>query len=127
LLTGRSYGLLAFTELGLKKILAEKVGKGWKLQWTCTETATELRRGREEAASARAEDTIQLHEEYSENKMPSVVFVSSDTRQVSWEKRCWFLHRVTPLDTGITESAHLGSTSWASSENERELEGMCNM
>jgi hypothetical protein len=31
LLTGRSYGLLvAFTELGLKKILAEKLGKGWK-------------------------------------------------------------------------------------------------
>jgi hypothetical protein len=26
--TGRSYGLLAFTKLGLKRILAEKVGKG---------------------------------------------------------------------------------------------------
>jgi hypothetical protein len=31
LLTGRSYALLvAFTELGLKKILAEKLGQGWK-------------------------------------------------------------------------------------------------
>jgi len=28
LLTGRSYGLLAFTKLGLKIIIAEKVGKG---------------------------------------------------------------------------------------------------
>lgn len=71
-LTGRSYGLLAFTKLGLKKIIAEKVGKGWKLQWTCTEMATELRRGCEEAAAAWAEDTIQLYEAYSENKMPSV-------------------------------------------------------
>jgi len=33
------------------------------MQWTCTETATELRRGREEAAATRAGDTIAAEEE----------------------------------------------------------------
>jgi hypothetical protein len=42
LLTGRSYGLLAFTELGLKKILAEKVGKG------CNEPVLKRQRSSEE-------------------------------------------------------------------------------